>query len=197
MPSGEAARSEERPPGQAIAAGLQVARVSAAQKERAYDLLRQACVDDRLTLDELGQRVELVERAMTTAELQSAIADLAAAPARLPRPAVSTTAVMSEVSRVGRWRVAERIVSTAVMGKCKLDLRHAVVEAPVTTISARVLMGELEVIVPRGVEVELDTTVVMGNRSLHGQDQLPPEGAPVVRITGVAVMGAVNVRVAP
>ena len=178
-------------------AGLPQVRISNSDRERALALVQQACIDERLTLDELGQRVEWIERATTIAELWTAVGDFLPAPAPASSPPTSTVAIMSEVSRTGRWRVGERTSAIAVMGKCKLDLRHAAISAHVTIIRVSVVMGELEVLVPEGVEVELEATTVMGSRTVHGQRELPPNGAPVIRITGLALMGAVNVRVMP
>jgi hypothetical protein len=180
------------------ASGFPEVRVTSADRERALAVIQLACVDGRLTLEELGHRVEIVERASTAAELWSATSDVA--PALTPShstPPRSTVAIMSEVTRTGRWRVGESTRAVAVMGKCKLDLRNAAISAQVTTIRVRVVMGEIEVLVPEGVEVELETTTIMGNREVKGLRELPPPGAPVVRLTGLALMGAVNVRVMP
>jgi hypothetical protein len=175
--------------------GLPEARVADSDREHALSVIQQACVDGRLTLEELGHRVEVIERASTTAELWTVTSDVAPVAPSRPSPPLSTLAIMSEVSRVGRWRVGEQSTAIVVMGKCMLDLRRAAISSHVTTIRARILMGELEILVPEGVEVDVETVTIMGSRVVKGLRELPSPDAPVVRVTGIAMMGAVNVRV--
>jgi hypothetical protein len=53
------------------------------------------------------------------------------------------------------------------------------------------------VVVPQGVEVELEGTSFMASRRARLKGPPPAAGAPVVRITGFAVMGGVTVRDSP
>jgi hypothetical protein len=177
---------------------LPTTRVSDADRERAHALLKAACVDGRLTLEEFADRVEQVEEARTHDQLLQVTRDLSIAAARAAPPSsstTSTTAILSSVERTGRWRIGETNRAFVVMGDCKLDLRHAAISAPVTTIEVRVVMGNLDVTVPEGVEVELEATTVMGARTLKWAGAPPSPGGPIVRITGLVVMGALNVRV--
>ncbi len=170
-------------------------RVSEDDRERTRALLKEACVDGRLSLEELGQRIEQVELAQTRDQLREAVLGLDVPLPRTTPATSSTLALMSAVERSGRWRIGEKSRAVVLMGECKLDLRHAAVSAPVTTIQARVVMGNLEVTVPEGVEVELEATTIMGARNFKQTGALPPAGGPVVRITGFVLMGAVTVRV--
>ncbi len=170
-------------------------RVSDADRERAHALLKQACLDGRLTLEEFAQRVEQVERARTHDQLREVTGDISAAPAHAAPTSSSTTAIMSGVERTGRWRVGERSRAIVVMGDCKLDLRHAAISAPVTTIQVRVVMGNLDVTVPEGVDVELEATTILGARTLRWAGPPPTGTGPTVRITGLVLAGALNVRV--
>jgi hypothetical protein len=167
--------------------------VSDAEREMAHELVKRACLDGRLTLDELGQRVEQVETARTRDELSVITRDLrAVAPRRVPESS-STVAIMSQTERVGRWRVAAKNRAIAVMGSCKLDLRGATISAPVTTIRASVLMGELEITVPENVAVELETLTIMGERKWRQLGAEPDPDSPLVRVTGFVLMGSVKV----
>jgi hypothetical protein len=168
--------------------------VSDSEREQAHELVKQACLDGRLTLDELGQRVELVEAARTRDELSVITRDLGAVAPRRRAPEVSSTlAILSQTERTGNWRVAENNRAIAVMGACKLDLRGATISAPVTTIRASVLMGELEIIVPANVAVELETLTIMGDRKWRQLGAMPDSDGPLVRVTGFALMGSVKV----
>jgi hypothetical protein len=170
---------------------------SDAERRQTSALLKEACVEGRLTLEEFGERVGKALAARTRGELQEITRDLPPAPVRTAaaqRAVSSTVAVMSEAERSGHWRIGEESRALAVMGSCKLDLRGAAISAPVTTITARVIMGSLDVFVPEGVEVDLDVMAIAGSKTLRLSGPPPAPGAPVIRITGVIVAGAVNVR---
>jgi hypothetical protein len=192
-------------------------RASDAERQQATAVLKQACVEGRLTLEEFGERVGRALAARTREELAHITGDLPvtlAAPAIVApagtagiggtamtraeaagrKPVSSTIAIMSAAERGGVWRVNQESLVLAVMGECKLDLRQASISAPVTTIRARVLMGNLQVTVPQGVEVELDAMTVAGARKALMSGPPPPAGAPIIRIEGWVVMGELTVR---
>src|SRR5262252_4057513 len=165
---------------------------SDAERERTSEVLRQASVEGRLTLDEFSERVEQALAARTRDELQAVTRDLQA---MAPRPPVrSSVSIMSGVERKGFWRVDEETLAVAVMGSCKLDLRGAAISAPVTTINAYSLMGSVDVIVPFGVEVELEGVAIMGSKESKLKGPPPGPGAPVVRVNAFVLMGSVIVR---
>ena len=184
-------------------------RVSDAERREVTALLKQACVEGRLTLDEFGERMDQAMKARTRAELDTLTHDLPTrlagtgpaaglAPTRPERPPISTTlAFMGNADRTGAWRIGESSRVITVMGSCKLDLRRARISAPVTTIRAYVLMGNVNVIVPEGVEVDLGATAVMGTRTLKLSGPPAPPGAPVIVIEGLVVMGDLTVRDRP
>jgi hypothetical protein len=188
---------------------LGAVRASDAERRELTALLKQACVDGRLTLDEFGERMDRAIKARTRSELDELVRDLPApshtnaalvtAPsAAHSRPAVSRTlAILSSADRTGVWRIGQKSRAIAFMGSCKLDLRRATISAPVTVIDVHVLMGNVNVIVPEGVEVELDATPIMGSRSLKLKGKPPEPGAPVVVIRGLVVMGDLTVRDRP
>ena len=190
-----------RSPGAGAGANLTPGtRASDAERAQTAALLKQACVEGRLNLDEFGQRVAEAYAARTREDLAALTSDLPAPGAGAPLArsgpvaVTSTTAILAAAERSGPWRVAESGRVLAVLGACKLDLRQATVTAPVTTIDARVVLGNLVVLVPEGVEVDLSATAVMGARTLRLTGPPPPPGAPVVRITGVVVWGDLSVR---
>lgn len=63
-----------------------------------------------------------------------------------------------------------------------------------TIIRARVIMGNLEVIVPEGVHVDLDVMTIAGSRALRLSGPAPAPTAPVIRIVGHVIAGAMVVR---
>jgi hypothetical protein len=183
---------------------------SDAERRRTSEVLRQASVEGRLTLDEFSERVEQALTARTRDELQAVTRDLPAivpsrpaqpfqpvqGPASRP-PVRSSVSIMSGVERKGFWRVDEETLAVAVMGSCKLDLRDAAISAPVTTINAYVVMGTVDVIVPFGTEVELEGIDIMGSKEARLKGPPPSPGAPVVRVNAFNLMGSVTVRDSP
>src|SRR6478735_4769355 len=175
-------------------------RASHADRERVATVLNQALAEGRLSLDELQERLDAVYAAKTLAELEPVTRDLpghtslvpstsagavqpaaASAPANFP-PAgsrvssgwTSTTAVavMSGASRSGDWVVPPRFNAFALMGGIELDLTQARYGAAEVVINAMAIMG--------GIESNVNS--------------IPIPGAPVVRVTGTAIMGGVEVK---
>ncbi len=75
-------------------------RASDRDREKAADQLRKNCVEGRLTLEELEERLEGVMAAVTVAELSGYVSDLPA-PAEPPGHAPSTTAAPAKPGPVG------------------------------------------------------------------------------------------------
>jgi hypothetical protein len=183
-------------------------RISDRDREDAVTLLREAAGEGRLTLEELTERVELAYAARTDADLAVLSADLPTGyatrtPAPLPRREVEATgtgstdwvvAVMGGAERRGRWQLHDRTNVVAVMGGCEIDLREAELSSADVEITAVSVMGGIDILVPDGVFVEVSGLAVMGaNENKAGAD-VPPPGAPVVRVKAYSVMGAVSVK---
>lgn len=114
-----------------------------------------------------------------------------------------SAAVMFGADRNGDWLCPATHVSMAVMGGIDIDLRRARFESRHTDIVAVAIMGGIDILVPEDMRVSVEGTGIMGgfgsSRSrdvvIAGHD-LPPD-APSVRVTGVAIMGGVEVRRVP
>lgn len=117
----------------------------------------------------------------------------------------TSLAVMSGCDRKGQWTVPEVHTIVAVMGGVALDLSEASLQSQVTTIRAFAFWGGVEIVVPDDIEVHVEGLGLMGGfAEVPGQghsDPRPvrqaPPGAPVIRITGVAMMGGIGVRRVP
>lgn len=177
---------------------------SDAERDWVCAVLQEACVQGRLTTEELSHRLGLALDARTRAELEPLLADLPGVPPALssaPVPAWGYggpprrwhMGVVGTTRRSGRWRVPAESWWTSVMGGCRLDLTRAIFEAPVTTINIVAALGVVEVRVPRGYEVELQGTAVMGRRRVRLEGPPPPPGAPVIRLRILSGMGGVRV----
>ncbi len=188
-------------------------RASDADRERVAQILHEAAGDGRLTLDEMQERLDIVYAARTYGELEPVLADLpgfaagTVVPVGEQRPAsrspVETghdqddtkvvVGVMSGPSRRGNWLVPRNQVAVAFLGGVVLDLREARFAAQEVTIHAYAMMGGVEILVPDELDVRVEGFGLMG-----GFDDAatgPGDGTgPVVRITGFAFMGGVEVK---
>lgn len=183
--------------------------LSPAQREQTIQALCRHFADDSLTVEEFERRVELAHRAGTIAELQALLADLPVTPpvrveqpASRPRPLPSENqaaehlvAILGGVERKGRWAPARETRILAIMGGAELDFREAVLGPGVTEISVACFLGGVEVIVTPDVVVETGGVAIMGGFSHRSRGTSPPNpDAPVIRITGFAFMGGVDVQ---
>jgi hypothetical protein len=163
------------------------------ERDTALALLRAASVDGRLTLEDLAERAELVHAARTRDDLTAATAGLERAPAPPPASVDHQRAVLSSLTRDGRWRLAPRSRFSAVLGSVTLDLRQAVLPGTDIEIEVRAVLGSVTVVVPPGVEVDVSGTGVLSSETVN-VDGTPPAGAPLVRIRHSGLMGSLTVR---
>ncbi|WP_253889290.1 DUF1707 SHOCT-like domain-containing protein [Actinokineospora diospyrosa] len=192
--------------------GPQEMRASNADRERFAKVLHDAMAEGRLTVTELEERLDHVYAARTFGELEPLVRDLpnqqlVAYQSPLPQPAPSThptrvggrgtsssaVAIMSGSERKGPWTIPPTFNAFALMGGVEIDLTYATFEAQETTIQAFALMGGIEITVPPDVTVYVTGSGFMGGFGNSIRTQGPP-GSPIVRITGMAIMGGVDVR---
>jgi len=133
------------------------------------------------------------------------------------------SALFSATMRRGEWLPAEEVRARALFGNVTLDLRHALLAPGVTTIECLAFCGSVEIIVPPKLEVELAASAILGaveqrdaggkmgrfiakqirraldpdgeQRRRPAPEPVDPEDAPLVRIEGRAICGAIIVRV--
>lgn len=194
-------------------------RVSDADRHAVAEVLRQAAGEGRIDLDELDERLESTYSARTYADLAPLTADLPLAGAPRPpghaapvlRPAsqppvppggpsyASSFACLGECSRRGTWEVPAKHNAVTLMGSVNLDLREAHFTAAETVIEAYAVMGGIDITVNARTKVVVEGVGVMGDFSESRPKvdaELGPD-SPVVRVRGLALMGAVNVRRKP
>jgi hypothetical protein len=171
-------------------------RASDAERERTGDLLREATVEGRLTLDEFSERYLRAQQARTRGELDAIVRDLpVTAPATHRQPTSKISAILSGVDRTGPWQLAPSTQVSAIFGGCKLDLRYATITAGVTTLDASIYFGSLELIVPEGVDVEIEATMIMSGRTERRSKPVVYHTAkPLIRVTGTVFCGSITVR---
>lgn len=182
-------------------------RASDADRDSVVHLLHIAYAEGRISYDEHAERVAASLKAKTFDDLLPLTADLvpvSAAPVNRPdRSPVSAecatdepdriTAALSEVKRIGPWRVRRRSFTHIVLGSVKLDLTEATFDALVVEINLTQFMGSLFVRVPLGMTVRDETARVLGETSIKGIGA-PDAALPTIVITGVNVLGELKVR---
>ena len=182
----------------------------AAERERVVQTLSAHFAHDQLTLTEFEQRLERAYSLTSVAQLESLVADLpavstlaaiqgaaAAAPVLVPSSEVparaAILAVMGGHERAGSWIVPRQLKVFVLMGGAELDLRKARFGPGVTEIEIIVVMGGVNIIVPPGVRVESLGAAFMGGFELKAGDATALSPAnPVVRLSGLAIMGGVG-----
>ena len=185
-------------------------RISDADRHQVSELLRAAAGEGRLDLAELDERLEAAYAAKTYADLVPITADLPFATHR-PAPVTdprwvqptgaathydTSVAVMGSTTRKGLWEVGDSHNAVAVMGSVEIDLRGARFSSRETVIRAFAFWGSVDVYVNAHTRVVVDGIGVMGSFE-QTRDKVEPElgpDSPVVRITGLALMGAVTVK---
>lgn len=191
-------------------------RISDADRHKVAEILRQAAGDGRLDFEELDERLEGAYAARTYADLVPLTADLptrdnpaAAVTSPAPVPAGANPnvvvaggpqqergiAIMSGFDRKGSWIVPANLDVFCLMGGAELDLREARFAAQEVTIRISAIMGGADITVPHGMRVVVDGMGVMGAFTHPRASDVPEDpNGPLVRITGFALMGGVDVQ---
>ena len=177
------------------------------------DALCEHFANDVMSVEEFERRVDGAHSAVTTEELRELLRDLPGA--HVPAPPGSPTAptrgysvttrdqvkerglsvaLLGGISRAGRWSPARTNQVIAVMGGAEIDFREAIMGPGVTELRIFTLWGGVEVIVPPGMNVDSHGIGIMGGFE-HAPDRPADPSAPTLRVTGLAVMGGVDITV--
>ena len=183
--------------------------VSEAQRAFVIQRISEAFATDRLTVEQLDERLARVYEATSVAGLEQLLADLDA-PAQFGAGQVGNKriahefsvaergvgiAVMGGFQRGAGWVVPRHFKAVALMGGVALDLREARLAAGVTEIEVYAMWGGVEILVPDGVRVECVGAAVMGGFSAQSDAaNLDDPNAPVLRVSGFVLMGGVDIK---
>lgn len=180
------------------------------RREQTIERLTAGFTDGALEIEEFELRVERAHDATSLVALDDLVRDLEPATADgalVVRPQTAgsldtsrskknrVVALMGGAERTGVWQVPATLNVTTVMGGVYLDFREAVLPPGVTDVNVFSMMGGVDIIVPPHVAVELGGIAFMGafgsgHRALTERDAQTP----VLRISGVALMGAVEIE---
>jgi hypothetical protein len=199
-------------------ADFPVPSLSRAREQKISELSTFFANDD-LSLEDLERRIERVYKATNMTELETITADLQKAakplddyaraqiarstleaPSSLALVSARVLSLMSSTRRVGRWAVPQHLDVVAIMSDTRIDLTQASLPAGVVDIELRAVMASFKLIVPPNTRVINETHSIMANVRSRADEFLPNESppsanAPVIRLTGFAMMADVNIVV--
>jgi hypothetical protein len=181
------------------------------RREQVIAALTEHFAGDRLDIEEFDRRVDRAHLATTIVELDAVLADL---PTAMPPSSSSSTTqamvtrddpnrsqssriwmVMGGIERKGQWMVPRNMNAVCFWGGGSLDFRDADFGPGVTELNVLAIMGGLEIIVPPWLSVDVDASAIMGGfDERHRAPQAPDPGRPVLRVTGLVVMGGVEIE---
>jgi uncharacterized protein YjeT (DUF2065 family) len=191
-------------------------RISDADRHQVAEVLRQAAGEGRLDLDELDERLEATYAAKVYADLVPIVVDLPTSQLDLPAAALpevrranfarppgslpatrhdTSVAIMSGQDRKGVWEVGPTHTAFTLMGGVDIDLREAVFATPEVVITANAIMGGIDIIVNQRTRVVVEGIGIMGAFD-QARDRVEAQldaHSPLVRVKGIALMGAVTV----
>jgi hypothetical protein len=171
-----------------------------AEREHSSQLLSQAVVEGRLTLEEFSDRVGRAQGARTREELATLTRDLPAAPAA---PASSTELVAaqerhvafgSRLVRSGPWELAAVSEFRSIFGTITLDLSQARLAGAEVELQIFNLFGTVTVIVPESVDVSVSGGGMFASQVIQPHAAPPVAGAPKLRIKTRGPGGTLYVR---
>jgi uncharacterized protein DUF1707 len=185
-------------------------------RDLTIDALMEHFANDAMDVDEFERRVGIAHSAGTTEELKTLLADLPGSgslpvalggsnlTAARPKYSLAAAADVKEsgyviaclggATRKGAWTPARTNYAVALLGGTDLDFREAYLGPGVTEVRVFALCGGVEIVVPPGVRVDCSGLGILGGFEDNASSVASPEpGAPTIRVTGVALMGGVNV----
>lgn len=186
-----------------------------AERERCVDMLSEAFATDLLDVDEFERRVDLAHTADTVHALVSLREDIRGLDtSEAPKEALVATydaetqealalaqaptgwcvGIMGAAERKGQWRVPKRLRVATIMGGASLDFREAILAPGVSSVHVVACMGGIEVIVPPNLAVECNGIGIMGGfESMERCPAVPDPSRPLLRITGLTMMGGIEI----
>jgi hypothetical protein len=105
-------------------------------------------------------------------------------------------ACFSKSVREGDWLLPRAFRAVALVGSVRLDLTRSAVAEGTTEIEIMCVLGSVNIIVPHQLRVECTGDPTVGSFEIsHDSGSVPAANAPLLRITGRAFMGSVDVKV--
>ena len=183
------------------------------RREAVIGALSAHFTNDALSMDEYERRVDRAHRAMSVGELDALLADLDPSggtggsgalvkKAATPETAVArrdtrgrrVLSVLGSTQRKGTWRVPRTLPVVSVLSGMDLDFREAELGPGVTEVKVTNVLSGIAIIVPPHLAVECEGAAILSNfEGLEQRGASSDPDAPLLRITGVSVLGSVEI----
>lgn len=160
-------------------------------RETALQRLQEAYAGQRISHEEMDERLDQVLTAKTRSELASALTSL-------PEEHTGTTSTIAaaggRIQRRGAWRVPRILKVESAYGRVRLDLSRAIIEHPVLDIELQLGTGGARITVPRDAVVDVES-LRTGWKDLRYKARRPSRpGGPKIRISGTTGFGRLKIR---
>jgi Domain of unknown function (DUF1707)/Cell wall-active antibiotics response 4TMS YvqF len=186
-------------------------RISDDDRERTISRLSDAYARGVIAVDEMERRMESVYSAAISSDLAALVDDLPTANAGSAHNGTIATnapprlsALFSSIESMDIEILPPRLDLHATFGSIELDLRGTVFQHATTEIHIDAKFGSVEIYLPAHVVIENSGSGIFGSFSIldatRGErtDALVRRpGAPVLRITGRAIFGSVEITRVP
>ncbi|MBM7053519.1 DUF1707 and DUF2154 domain-containing protein [Streptomyces sp. RHZ10] len=168
-----------------------MARVGEDDRESAVRRVREAYAEERISHEEMDERLGRVLAATTHGELAAALDPL---PAEDPGTTATIAAAGGRIKRRGAWQVPRILKVESAFGRVRLDLSRAVIAYPVVDIELSLGTGNASITVPRDAIVEVEG-LATGWKDLRYRPRQPSRpGGPRIRISGALGYGRLRIR---
>src|SRR5262249_8309494 len=110
-------------------------------------------------------------------------------------PSQTMLAVLGGNERKGSWRCAQSMFALSLAGGTSLDFREAQLPAGIIDIKLYAILGGCEILTPPDLCVEPHGSGILGGFvHLDRTPSNPDPNRPVLRISGVALLGGVHIE---
>ncbi|MFF8742130.1 DUF1707 domain-containing protein [Streptomyces californicus] len=168
-----------------------MARIAEGDRDSAVRRVREAYAEERISHEEMDERLGRVLASTTHGELAAAL-DLL--PAEDPGGTETIAAAGGRIKRRGVWQVPRRLTVRSAFGRVHLNLSRASFEHPVTDIELNLGTGNAVIVVPRDAVVDV-TGLATGWKDLRYTPRQPSgPDAPRFRFSGAMGYGRLRIR---
>ena len=170
------------------------------RREEVIKYLTESFSQGILTLKDYEDRLEKANAARVILELDALVADIRGVSNRPHPPSPQlpaageqrTLAFMGERALSGNWLEKDSVRLQAIMSSLECDLTRTTL-FPVTKIRVYSLMSAVHIFVPKGVTVHENIAAILSETKRRDQNRENLPGAPLIEISGVAVMSEVRI----
>jgi hypothetical protein len=188
----------------------QLIGISKIARQKIIDQLKHAYAQDHLEEIDFERRLDIATNTSDRSILRELVDDLsgssdestAASPTAPASFHIGTQGVESDgtimsifggVTRKGDWHPPRRLKIVSALGGVDLDFTNATIPAEGIQIDVFCVMGGIDLRVPEGINVDAHPVTILGGSDTHGTGFFGKD-APTIRVRGLIIMGALDVK---